>query len=200
MKRMKKNKLVTALVVLITGLFILPLNAMACACCADENDYGINFRRPTEHERVLLGDIKFGARAIRGGGTASDVEETFQLTGWMVGNAWKLNLRDGAKMGTLTLTLPLKMLSYAVDPHNGLTSPGGGPRLYKEWRFEGRANATGFLRGGGGPTNYFLVFQGHGNRCDNAEDFSHWRLELKGPRIKYALTGELARTTAQALR
>jgi hypothetical protein len=195
MKRMKKSKLVKAMVVLI-GLFILPVHVMACACCADENDYGINFRKPTEHERFLLSDIKFGARAIRGGGTASDVEETFQLTAGIIENGWKLNLRDGSKMGTLTLTLPLKMLSYAVDPHNGLTSPGGGPRLYKEWRFEGRAHATGFLRSGGAPTTYFLVFQGHGNRCDNAEDFSHWRLELKGPRVKYVLTGELARTTA----
>ena len=197
---MKKNKLAVALAILVTSLFILPVQVMACACCADENDYGISFRRPTPHERVLLSDIKFGARAIRGGGTADDVVETFQLSGGMAGNAWKLNFRDGAKMGTVTLTLPLKMLSYAVDPHNGLTSPGGGPRLYKEWRFEGRAHATGFLRGGSAPTSYFLVFQGHGNRCDNAEDFSHWRLELKGPRSKYALTGELARSTAQALR
>ncbi len=196
---MKKSKLVVAIAIMLTSLFVLPVQVLACACCADENDYGINFRRPTPHERVLLGDIKFGATAKRGGGAASDVEETFQLTGGMSGNTWKLNLRDGSKMGTLTLTIPLKMLSYVVDPHNGLTSPGGGPRLYKEWRFEGRANATGFLRGGGAPTSYFLVFQGHGNRCDNAEDFSHWRLEVKGARIKYALIGELARMTAQAV-
>lgn len=196
---MNKNKLVVVLAVLVSGLFVIPVQVLACACCSDENEYGINFRRPTAHERVLLSEIKFSATANRGGNTASDVEETFQLTGGMAGNAWKLNLRDGAKTGTLTLTLPLKMLSYVVDTHDGQTSPGGGPRLYKEWRFEGRANATGFLRSGSGPTNYFLVFQGHGNRCDNAEDFSHWRLELKGPRIKYALTGELARATAQAL-
>ena len=184
--------------VLLTGLFVLPAQALACACCSDENEYGISFRRPTAHERVLLSDIKFGGSANRGGGTASDGQETFQMAGGMAGNAWKLNFRDGAKMGTLTLTSPMKMLSYVVDTHDGQTSPGGGPRLYKEWRFEGRANATGFLRDGSVPTNYFLVFQGHGNRCDNAEDFSHWRLELKGPRTKYTLTGELARATAQA--
>lgn len=197
---MSKSKLVVALSVLITTFFIFQGQVLACACCSDDNEYGISFRRPTEHERFLLSDIKFGGTAHRGGDTASDVEETFQLTGGMAGNSWKLNLRDGTKTGTLTLTIPLKMLSYVVDPHDGEKSPGGGPRLYKEWRFEGRANATGFLRSGNAPTNYFLVFQGHGNRCDNAEDFSHWRLELKGPRIKYALTGELARTTAQALR
>ena len=195
-----KSKLAMMMAMLFASLVLLPVQAMACACCSDDNEYGISFSRPTQHERVLLGDIKFGAKAHRGGGTADDVEEVFQLTGAMAGNTWKLNFRDGAKMATVTLTLPLKMLSYVVDPHTGQTSPGGGPMLYKEWRFEGRANATGFLRSGTGPTNYFLVFQGHGNRCDNAEDFSHWRLELKGPRVKYAITGETARTTAQALR
>jgi len=38
-----------------------------------------------------------------------------------------------------------------------------------------------------------LIFQGRGNRCDNAEDFTHWRLEISGKKTSYAFFGELAR-------
>jgi len=194
--RMKKSKLA---VVLVISVFVLPVQALACACCSDENEYGIAFRRPTEYERVMLGDMKFAPSATKFEGPASDVSPAnYQLTGGLNGSIWKFNLREGSKTGTLTLTMPVKMLNYVVDTHDGEKSPGGGPLLYKEWRFEGRASATGFLRYGGSPNSFFLVFQGRGNRCDNAEDFSHWRVEVKGPRTRYVLFGELARTTAQA--
>lgn len=193
---MTKNTWVIAMV-LLTGLLALPVQVWACACCSDENEYRINFHKPGAHERDVLRDIKFGPKAGRAESPASDEQATYSISGALAGNVWKLALRDGTKNGTLSLTLPPNMLSYAVDPHDGQKSPGGGPRLYKEWRFEGRATATGFLRTPNNSANgYFLVFQGWGNRCDNAEDFSHWRLELKGGRSRYALTGELARATA----
>jgi hypothetical protein len=42
------------------------------------------------------------------------------------------------------------------------------------------------------PTTYFLVLQGRGNNCDNAEDFTHWRLEITGRKADYAFFGELS--------
>lgn len=144
-------------------------------------------------------------REMRFGPTANTVQtpadnppgiaDRYSLTAALSGNLWKLSLRDGNKLGTLNLTLPPKMLSYVVDTHDGKKSPGGGPVLYKEWRYEGRATGTGFLRSPS-PTTYFLVLQGRGNRCDNAEDFSHWRLEIRSPKAKYAFYGELVRSNA----
>jgi len=196
--RTKKHKWAVTVVASLTILMSMSTEALACACCSNENEYRINFRQATSYERGIMRDLKFGAAAQRSESPASDAAPaTYALSGGLTGNAWNLNFRDGNRNGSLTLTLPLKMLSYVVDTHDGQTSDGGGPRLYKEWRFEGRANATGFLRSGGStPTSYFLVFQGRGNRCDNAGDFSHWRLELKGARGRYTLTGELTQPTA----
>ncbi|PWT83255.1 MAG: hypothetical protein C5B44_00905, partial [Acidobacteria bacterium] len=81
--------------------------------------------------------------------------------------------------------------------HDGKVNGGGGPLLYKEWRFEGLVNGTGFFQPGIiAPTKYFLVLQGRGNGCDNAEDFTHWRLEITGKKAGYALYGELGKPAA----
>jgi hypothetical protein len=85
------------------------------------------------------------------------------------------------------------MLSYKADIRDGQTSPGGGPLLYKEWRFEGQVSGTGLFRAGTtAPAKYFLVLQGRGNGCDNAEDFKHWLLRVNGTKAEYAFYGELA--------
>jgi hypothetical protein len=64
--------------------------------------------------------------------------------------------------------------------------------LYKEWRFEGEVNATGVFKGGiTAQTKYLLVFQGRGNSCDGAEDFTHWQLKITGKKADYAFYGEL---------
>ena len=91
------------------------------------------------------------------------------------------------------MPLPVKMWTYAVDPHDGQKSAGGGPMLYKEWRFAGLVSGTGFFKKGIIPqTRYSLVFQGHGNRCEDAGSFTHWRLEIIGRKARYAFYGELA--------
>ena len=146
--------------------------------------------------------MKFGPAASRYETAASESDDFlapqspsgYTLLGALSGHTWKLTFRDGNRTGTLNLPMPLKMLNYAVDTHDA--PPGGtGPVLYKEWRFEGQTTATGiFRRPGITPTSYFLVFQGRGNRCDNAEDFSHWRLELRGPKATYAFFGEMLRS------
>ena len=195
---MKTKRWVSIVSLSLVGLFLFPIQAWACACCSDEAAYGISFRKPSAHELELMREMRFGptANTVQ---TAADnppgIADRYSLTAALSGNLWKLSLRDGSQLGTLNLPLPPKMLSYVVDTHDGQKSPGGGPMLYKEWRYEGRATGTGFLRGTG-PTTYFLVLQGRGNRCDNADDFSHWRLEIRGPRAKYAFYGELIRSSA----
>ena len=113
----------------------------------------------------------------------------------MSGNVWKLTFRNGDESGTLTLPLPAKMLRYAADIHDGRTIGGDSrkPLLYKEWRFEGEVNGTGFFNAGiVSRTKYFLVLQGRGNNCDTAEDFTHWRLKITGNKADYAFYGELS--------
>ena len=53
--------------------------------------------------------------------------------------------------------------------------------------------------GGGGffksgivrPTKYTLIFQGRGNNCDNAGDFTNWRLAINGKKASYAFYGKM---------
>ena len=125
-------------------------------------------------------------------GLAHPVEK-YSLSGLLADRAWRLAFRDGSNLGSLNLMMPARFLSYGADIHDGKNGGGGGPLLYKEWRFEGLVNGTGVFRGGlTAPAKYFLVFQGRGNNCDNAEDFTHWRLEINGRKAKYAFYGEFA--------
>ena len=196
-----RGRLLTSLA-LLAILLLPPDGVRACACCSNEGDYRIGFGRPSEYELSLMGQVRFRGTAHLYL-TEADMEESarglahraerYALSGSLVGGAWKLVFRDGAQTGTLTLPLPAKVLSYAADIRDGRTSAGGGPLLYKEWRFEGAAQGTGFFRDGIAPaTRYFLVLQGRGNGCQNAEDFTHWRLQVTGRRAEYAFYGQLA--------
>jgi hypothetical protein len=84
------------------------------------------------------------------------------------------------------------MVSFKVDIHDK-DEESGAPILYKEWRFKGNVQSgTGFFKAGiVSPTTYFLVLQGRGNVCDNAEDFTYWRLEIEGKKANYAFMGKL---------
>jgi hypothetical protein len=186
----------------LASLFLLPGRAWACACCSHEGSYYVSTGRPGEYEMSLIRQIRFGPTATLYTAEAdpedaakgvAHVAEKYGLGGSLVGRAWKLTFRDGGKTGTLSLPLPAKVTSYTADIHDGQTSPGGGPLLYKEWRFEGLASGTGFFGAGmAGPTKYVLVLQGRGNACQNAEDFKHWRLQVNGRKAEFAFYGELA--------
>ena len=187
----------------LASMLLVPGIVKACACCANPGDYYIAFRKPGDSELGLMKRMRFAEKASLYL-TPADIEEdakglgsqaeNYSLTGSLIGNVWRLIFRDGNKAGTLNLPLPAKMLIYVADIHDGQVSGGGGPLLYKEWRFEGQVNGTGFFqRGIIAPTKYFLVLQGRGNGCDNAEDFTHWRLEITGKKAGYALYGELGK-------
>jgi len=183
-------------------LLLLPAPAWTCACCSSEGGYYVGSGRPSEYELSIVRQIRFG-RTARLYSTEAGPEESakglahvagsYALGGSLVGGVWKLSFRDGNQAGTLSLPLPARMTRYAADIHDGQTSPGGGPLLYKEWRFEGPVSGAGFFRAGiVAPTKYLLVLQGRGNGCQNAEDFKHWRLQISGRKAEYAFYGELA--------
>jgi hypothetical protein len=126
-------------------------------------------------------------------GVAS-ISESYVISAVREPKQWRLTFRtEDGQSGELILALPSTVAKFAVDIHNGETNAAGQPRLYKEWRLEGRATGKGmFKEGFAAPARYSLVFQGRGNSCDIADDFTHWRLEISGKKADYAFFGELA--------
>lgn len=188
--------------------------AAACACCSESGTYFLTTTKPDSYQFELLGKMKFAPQAelymteagedmIKGIENFSEVYASdswvaapfgYGFLGSFLNKSWKMTFKDKkGKTGTLTLPIPATMVDFDVDIHDGQNSGGGGPLLYKEWRFKGNvASGAGFLQKGiVNPTSYFLVFQGRGNGCDNAEDFTHWRLEIRGKKAEYSFFGEM---------
>lgn len=203
----------------IVCLMSLTNTALACACCADAGTYSIRTGKPETYIVDLLGDMKFDSKAdlfmteadfeiIKGlddikkemqGGSWNYETDTFDLVNQFTKKTWKFTIKTpGGKTGTLTLPVPAQMVRFKVDIHD-TKDTGLGVRLYKEFRFKGAVqNGTGIFRAGiVKPTTYFLVFQGRGNGCDNAEDFTHWHLEIEGKKAKYKFNGKLSSGAAE---
>ena len=120
------------------------------------------------------------------------IAETYQLAVKQDDKQWHFTFRAvNGKTGTLTMPIPAKVGTFVVDPRDGRKSAGGGPLLYKEWRWEGEPMAGGIFDKNA--RRFSLVFQGHGNRCDGGDDFSHWRLEVTGKDVTFALMGTFVR-------
>jgi len=192
------------LLVVFAGTLVLPRETFACACCADPGQYRISFSKPAAYQLELMKQMRFGPNASlfsTEAGPEGDAKglpnaaETYSLNGSLFGRLWKLMFSDAGKSGGLNLTMPAKVLMFSADIHDGQIGGGGGPVLYKEWRFEGTAGGTGLFKPGFvAPAKYFLVLQGRGNNCDNADDFTHWRLEIKGGKADYAFYGPMAKS------
>jgi hypothetical protein len=195
-----KIRVLLPLVLAVITLFSPP-DVAACACCADAGTYVISTIKPTGFEFGELSKIRFGMANlfttpaypddVRGIGSTS---EDFSIDGSLRGTSWKLSFTEKQnKSGTLNLTKPISMVSYMADLHDGKDT-GLNVTLYKEWRFKYRVqNGTGIFQKGIAPaTEYFLVLQGRGNACTQAEDFTHWRLEITGKKASYAFFGKLS--------
>lgn len=203
------------------GLFVftafLPINALACACCAESGMYSIWTGKPAEYDLEVLQGMTFDSKInlfmteadfeiIKGlddikkelsGKTFIPAE--FDLVNTFAAKTWKFNIKTkGGKTGMLTIPMPAQMLKFKVDIHDGKQIGAGGPLLYKEFRFKGNVQSgTGLFNAGiVKPTTYFLVFQGRGNGCDNSEDFSNWRLEIEGKKAKYSFFGKMSSGTS----
>jgi hypothetical protein len=200
----------------IICLLSLAEGVFACACCSEPGTYRLWTGKPNEYQMSLLEEIKYdqaaylfmtdaGFDGIKGlDNIAKSYDsnnwvaspEYFSLSNVFAAKTWKFNFKtkDG-KAGTLVLPMPAQMLSYVVDTHESDDEElGNGPVLYKEWRFKGNVQTgSGFFQPSViRPTTYFLVLQGRGNNCDNAFDFTHWRLEISGRKADYAFFGKLS--------
>ena len=189
-------------------------DAAPCACCSETGAYYITTTKPEQYQLDAFKEMAFtpnaflymteaGEDSIKGIENFSQIYSSeswvaepygFNFAGSFLNKSWKMTFKDGkGRVGTLTLPVPTTMVDFDVDIHDGESSAGGGPSLYKEWRFKGNTGGgTGFFQKGIVPsTTYFLVFQGRGNMCDNASDFTHWRLEIRGPKAEYSFFGKM---------
>ena len=178
---------------------------VACACCSEPGDYVLRSDDSIEdHQLTQIQGMRFGPAAqlylteageeedARG---ISNVSDHYKLAVTMEGGRWRMTFRSmNGKTGTLTLPFPSAMTVYAADIHDGKKSAGNGPLLYKEWRFEGAPDGDGiFQEGLAESARFTFVFQGRGNRCDNASDFTHWRLSISGNNAHYVFFGGLVK-------
>ncbi|MEQ1606204.1 MAG: hypothetical protein ABL999_15190 [Pyrinomonadaceae bacterium] len=188
----------------------LSSKTFACACCAEPGTYSVSTGKMASYELELLKDMKFGKAAklyttpasfddIKGiADVIKEFEKTsegeFDLVDAFTKSTWTLQLMtEGEQKGSLVLPRPTQMTSRRIHiPDN--TSTASDVTLYKEWIFTGSVSkGTGFFRRDivKPATKYTLLFQGHGNNCDNAEDFTNWRLKITGPRADYAFFGKM---------
>lgn len=185
----------------VTILLSIPAKIFACACCSEPGQYSIRVTKPAVYQLEMFKEINFsnkvelfvtpaGTEIIKGLG---DVANSYSLfDGAFETNKWTLNFKDDkGKPGSLSLPQPATVLEFKADIHD---KKEGDPVLYKEFRFQGNvATASGFFKNGFVPaaTKYFFVLQGRGNNCDNAEDFTHWRVEITSKKSNFAFFGEL---------
>ena len=188
------------LLTLIAVILFFPSDAFACACCVESGFYSIRTAKPQDFELDELTRIRFADANLYMSAAGEDdilgispIGENYSLNGALQNNIWKFNFRDGkGKTGTLNLIKPTSMVAFMADIHD-TKDEGLGPILYKEWRFKYKVQSgTGIFQKGITPaTEYFLVLQGRGNGCTQAEDFTHWRLEITGKNANYAFFGKL---------
>jgi hypothetical protein len=169
--------------------------AVVCACCADEGEWYERSEIITSAQLHELSRVRFSTTANTYQSPADDNElaTSYALTYTRNGRHWELRFRDEqGKTGTLSFRLPVTAIFYGADMQD--SPPGGvGPMLYKEWRLSGTARLTGVLKKGlAGQARFRLILQGRGNRCEQAEDFKNWILQVTGPRHAYAFYGLLS--------
>jgi len=197
---------------LLVTLSLLSGNIFACACCAEPGTRSEYTTKTDSFIRDLMKQIKFAPETDlfmteAGFDTITGIDpirrEDEQLGGPLV--EFSTVGAFSAKGWLMTLTpqkvfpppntwpFPLNYTEFRVDIHDRKEMPLG-PWLYKEIRFNGvLTSATGFAKAGAvRNTKYELVFSGRGVGCNEVEDFTHWRLDIDGPKAGYAFFGKLS--------
>jgi len=179
-------------------LFAFPLQTLAeyCACCAERGEYSIKVRQPDDYEMSELKRLQIAeTNLFTDTGYPENILGLKPLSENYTSNFRWLNAglkfdfqNEKKETGSLNLTKSPNMVDYRTDTYNE-----GEPILYKELRFKSKVlSGTGFFQLGIIPaTEYFLVFQGKGNQCMAAEQFTHWRLEITGKKASYSFFGTL---------
>ena len=153
---------------------------MFCACCADDGEWYQRAERITADMRQEINRVGFSdaTNAMSGMEDGPFSEGKFELTRSNDMRRWQLKYVGAqGKSGSLSLPIPLRLVNFGADVHDGQQGGGGGPLLYKEWRFDGSAIGTGVFKTWRG-AKFRLVLQGRGNHCTQAEDFKHWNLSV----------------------
>jgi len=199
------RKSLVAVLSLIALILISSSPALACACCVNRGYYELSRQRPDSFYLGLLGDIKLGGDAelymteagfdgIKGLKELEnpDSDPKLSVSATFAQNTWRLNVKSGVShSGMLWLPMPAMFTKHKADIDG--VDTGLGVSLYKEFSISGNvSHATGMFRSANKMTKYTLVFQGRGNGCDDASDFTRWRLELDGPKAEYAFFGKAA--------
>lgn len=185
-------------------------NSFACACCAEKGTYSISTGKPDAQIIEMLGEMKFGPgtelymdvagfESIKGLDPIKDDAdlESFDLVSTFLNKTWRFTIKTASgKQGVITLPLPASVEDFKADIHD--TPSGQEVSVYKELRFKGSVSGgTGIFKGGMiKPVTYSLVFQGRGNMCDNASDYTHWRLAVEGRKASYAFFGKMGAAAA----
>lgn len=172
------------------------LRVLPCACCADEGDWFQISQKVDTGILEEIGRVKFSdvTNASRDDDDAVTSDGKFALSRTKDGRHWQLRFAGNkGKGGVLSLPIPLRFVSFAADVHDGQLGGGGGPLLYKEWRFAGPITGTGaFQRWQSKGAKFQLVLQGRGNHCTQAEDFKHWILNVENGATKLSFYGSLS--------
>ncbi len=172
-------------IALFVSTFVLsPVAAFACACCAEKGEYYSRAQRPAATDLEIINALRFndgvslftappegedikGLQSIQTDYNAFDFGTDpyfFALNESFSARTFKFNFKTKTgKTGVLTLPLPAQMTKFGVDLHD---APAG-------------------------QEVYELILQGRGNHCVMAENFTHWRLEVKGRSADYAFFGKL---------
>jgi hypothetical protein len=187
----------TTLTVLPTGTRnISSAKPFYCACCADEGDWyqtseRIDSGKRQEIERFKYSEATYASRDAEGD---AFLDGKFVLSKSTDSRSWQLRLSGGpGKTGTMSLPIPLRLVSFGADVHDGKLGGGGGPLLYKEWRFDGPVTGTGVFKSWQSRgAKFHLILQGRGNHCTQAEDFTHWILYVNRVPVSLSLYGSLS--------
>lgn len=200
-----RRKLLSLGLLLVIVIYVLPQSVMACACCADEGTWIEYNGDMEEYQSGILRELKIAPRAELTGSEAETDEEageSLDVAGYNFfisllpqEKQWELTFRNPkGKTGKLTLMIPTTYIAYKVDLRAKSTRKAATrePVLYKEWRLSGDVKGTGiFERGLAAGGTFKLILQGRGNNCDNASDFQHWVLQVKGTKTEFAFYGSL---------
>ncbi|MGE3245484.1 MAG: hypothetical protein AB7F96_07150 [Beijerinckiaceae bacterium] len=192
-----------ALLSILAGI-LPPGQAQACACCSEEGQRFTGIARFSQTGLPVLQELRFdpAASLYQGAGFPESVKgvhappaKPYALKTALAAGALELSLsRPESPGGHVRFILPETFMRLEVDPRVfGGRSPGGGPVLYKEWRFDGTVALTGAFAAARKSAKGELVLHGSGNSCTDYASFSHWTLSVRGEGVDFTLVGTFNR-------
>ncbi|MBA2402261.1 MAG: hypothetical protein H0V72_26915 [Bradyrhizobium sp.] len=174
--------------------------ALACACCTNEGQRNVATVALDSGKRQEIESLRFGGKAtlfvgegdVEGKEGITTPSGTYKLSANWLEDRLVLSFRDAAgHTGTLVLAHPRTVSVFEVDPRDR-PDRGHGPTLYKELKLSAPAAGSGVFAPGIAPRQILtLIFQGGGNSCTSAIDFTHWTLVMQGPKANYTFYGDL---------